>query len=90
MDSIEKEAFLNHPTRQRVIIPNGMRRMERHAFKNCKSIVNIFIYISVGTVEGDAFQGCKKLKIVTERDAPVLQKVLKSGRFSRIPVVVRA
>ena len=46
-------------------IPNGITRIEHHAFEGCTSLVNITIPNSVTSIGTYAFYGCTKLANIT-------------------------
>ena len=85
---IDAGAFQDNGTIERVDIPKGVREIKASAFKGCRNLAEIHIPKSVNLVADDAFSGCKKLKIITQKDAPVCQKTLKSGLFSKIEMVI--
>ncbi|MBQ9083898.1 MAG: leucine-rich repeat domain-containing protein [Clostridia bacterium] len=65
-----------------VVVPDGVRRIERSAFGHCEELTAVTLPDSVTSVGETAFAGCRKLAAVTLPDHPV---VLGEAAFHDCP-----
>ncbi len=67
-NEIFKAEFFHITSLEKIIIPEGIKRIDAGAFGLCKSLEYVFIPASVEVIEEDAFRGCNKLNSVEIED----------------------
>lgn len=66
---IGKSAFSRCYSLKKIVIPYGVKTIERHAFHGCERLVHVSIPNSVEQIETGAFISCKKLKYINLPEA---------------------
>lgn len=65
--AVEKEAFSECDSLNKVVIPNGISEIKDNSFKNSKNIKEIYIASSVNKIAKTAFDGIDNLVIYAEK-----------------------
>ena len=64
----------NKSSESRVIIPDGVTKIEKGAFTNCKNLTSINIPDSVEDISDEEFQNCKELTVISPRGSYAWKK----------------
>ena len=60
-----QDLYVNGTLATDLVIPNGLKSIEKYAFYNCRSLANVTIPNSVTSIGATAFSGCSSLMSVT-------------------------
>lgn len=77
--SICKYAFQNCTSLQKIIIPNGVKKIEQGAFTGCKNLLQVELPDSIIEIEERAFSNCIRLQSI---NIPKGVKTIKESTFS--------
>jgi hypothetical protein len=85
-----KKTLLRYPRGRQgaYAIPNGVTKIEKHAFRDCRGLTSVTIPNSVTHIEGWAFAGCTGLKSVTipNRVAYILNGAFENSALKSVTI----
>ncbi|MCR5420891.1 MAG: leucine-rich repeat domain-containing protein [Lachnospiraceae bacterium] len=80
VSAIGKDAFSGNKTLKKVIIPEGVRKIDFAAFEDCTGLMQVVIPSSVKEIGASAFSGCENLMYV---NIPAKCESIGSGVFAK-------